>query len=133
MWEKVFLILWDRDGGRPGGWMILCGNGADIVGWVGREGVSLPPGCKADGRRRGWGGFIFNLRNNKRQSLGPEWSLSEAGTSPPHDSDTPHGLVNSNTHIYTFPEIFFQNLCSPPLPPDYNQIFFILDHLIHII
>ena len=48
----------------------------------------------SDGRRRGWGGLI-SVRNNKRQILGPEWSMSEVGTPPPHNSEKPHGLVES--------------------------------------
>ena len=48
----------------------------------------------SDGRRRGQGGLI-SVRNNKRQILGTEWSISEVGTPPPHNSDKPHGLVDS--------------------------------------
>ena len=33
------------------------------------------------------------VRNNKRNLLGPERSLSKVGTSRPHDLDTPHGMV----------------------------------------
>ena len=29
-----------------------------------------------------------------------EWSKSEVGTSPPHDSEIPHGPVASNTHTH---------------------------------
>ena len=48
-------------------------------------------------------GPIRKLRNNKRQSLGLEWSVSEVGTPPPHNSDKPHGLVASNNNnIYQF-------------------------------
>ena len=41
----------------------------------------------------------IRLRNNKRRSLGPEWSMSEVGTPPPHNSDKTHGLgasINNN-------------------------------------
>ena len=38
---------------------------------------------------------ISNLRNNKRQSLGPEWSISGVRTPLPHNSDKTHGLVAS--------------------------------------
>ena len=37
----------------------------------------------------------ISVRNNKRRSLGPEWSISKVGTPPPHNSDKPHGLVAS--------------------------------------
>ena len=47
----------------------------------------------------GGSGPISKLRKNKRRSLGPEWSISEYGTPPPHNSDKPHGLVFTNTHI----------------------------------
>ena len=48
-------------------------------------------------------GPISKLRNNKRRILGLEWSMSEVGTPPPHNSDKPHGLVdrinnNNNNH-----------------------------------
>ena len=33
--------------------------------------------------------------NNKRRILGPEWSMSKVGTPPPHNSEKPHGLVES--------------------------------------
>ena len=75
-----------------------------IDGEAGRERVTL--GWTLDVRKRGHGGFIFNVRDNKQQSLGPEWSLSEVGTPPPHDSDIPHGLVESNTHPHTCVSIF---------------------------
>ena len=35
------------------------------------------------------------LRNNKKQSLGPEQSLTEVGTPPPHHLFKLHGLVES--------------------------------------
>ena len=42
----------------------------------------------------GWDCPIIS-RNNKQQRLGPEWSMSEVGTPPPHDLEKPHGLVAS--------------------------------------
>ena len=33
--------------------------------------------------------------NNKQQILGSEWSMSKVGTPPHHNSDKPHGLVDS--------------------------------------
>ena len=58
----------------------------------------FPLGRTSDNRRRGRGGFRFNPRNNTRQSLGPEGSLSEVVTPPPHYLDIIHRLVVSNTH-----------------------------------
>ena len=45
--------------------------------------------------REGGAGPISKLRNNKRRSLGPEWSMSKVGTPPPHNLDKPHGLLAS--------------------------------------
>ena len=48
-------------------------------------------------------GPISKLRNNKRRSLGPEWSMSEVGTMPPQNLDKPHRLVasiNNNNNIH---------------------------------
>ena len=47
-----------------------------------------------DVSRRGLGGFI-GVRNNKRQILVMEWSMSKVGTPPPHNSDKPHILMDS--------------------------------------
>ena len=44
----------------------------------------------------GWVGPIIKLHNNKRQSLGLEWSMSKVGTPPSHNYDKPHELVASN-------------------------------------
>ena len=63
-------------------------------------GVGCPLGLTLDGRRRGQGGFRSKLHNNKQRSLGPEWSLYEVVTSPPLDSEIPHGPVSSNTHTH---------------------------------
>ena len=43
-------------------------------------------------------GPISKLRNNKQQILGPECSMSEVGTLPPHNLDKTHGLVSSNNN-----------------------------------
>ena len=48
----------------------------------------------SDDKRRGSGGLI-SVRNNKRRILGPEWSMSEVGTPSTHNSNKPHGLVDS--------------------------------------
>ena len=45
--------------------------------------------------QEGGAGPINKLRNNKRRSLGPEWSMYEVGTPPPHNLDKPQGLVSS--------------------------------------
>ena len=41
------------------------------------------------------GASPISIHKNKRHSLGPEWSMSEVGTPPPHNSDKPHGMVAS--------------------------------------
>ena len=49
----------------------------------------------------GWEGPI-SIRKNKRQNLGPKWSISKVGTPPPHNLDKPHVLVasiNNNNNI----------------------------------
>ena len=98
MQDEVFLVCWDGDVCRPGGRMIPCRDGEDIDGWGGRAGLECPLGRTSDGRRRGRGGFISKIHNNDQCSLGLEWSLSDVGTSPPHDLDIPHKLVDSNTY-----------------------------------
>ena len=45
--------------------------------------------------RKRWGGRARLKSNNKRHILGPEWSMSEVGIPTPHNSDKPHGLVDS--------------------------------------
>ena len=52
---------------------------------------------KYDVRRGGRSGLI-SVRNNKRRILGPEWSMSGVGTTPPHNSEKPHGLVYSTNN-----------------------------------
>ena len=74
----------------------------NVYGWGGgrKEGEKNDP---ENGRRKTWGGRARLKSNNKRRSLGPEWSMSEVGTPPPHNSDEPHGLVastnNNNNNI----------------------------------
>ena len=41
---------------------------------------------------------ISKLLNNTGRSLVLEWSISEVGTPPPHNSDKPHRLVTSNNN-----------------------------------
>ena len=44
----------------------------------------------------GEGGAVsISVRDNKRQSLGLEWSMSEVGPPLHHNSDKPHGLAAS--------------------------------------
>ena len=43
-------------------------------------------------------GPTSKLRNNRRQSLSLEWSMSLVGTPPSHSLDKPHGLVSSNNN-----------------------------------
>ena len=42
----------------------------------------------------GWGELI-SLHDNKRRIPGPEYSMSEVETPPPHISEKHHGLVDS--------------------------------------
>ena len=48
-----------------------------------------------NGRRKSWGGRDRLKSNNKRQSLGVEWEVSEVGIPPPHNLEKPHALVAS--------------------------------------
>ena len=50
----------------------------------------------------GGAGPISKLHNNNRWSLGPELSMSEVRTSPPHNSENPHGLVAKKTFLLLF-------------------------------
>ena len=103
MWDEVFSLCWDGDRGRPGGRIIpYCGR-EDVYGWRGGERVGCPLGRTSDGIMRGRGRFKSNTHNNKRRSLGMQWSVSENVTPPPHDLDTSHGLVSSNTHTHITP------------------------------
>ena len=65
--------------------MMPCVNRADVDGWGDRVGGGYPIGQTPYGRKIGQGGFRFKLCNNKKWSLGPEWSLSEVEIPPPHD------------------------------------------------
>ena len=49
----------------------------------------------------GGAGPISKVPNNKRRSLGSEWSMSKVGNPPPHNSEKYHGLVaiNNNNNI----------------------------------
>ena len=85
-----FLVCWDGDGGRPGGRMILWWRWQRQVKDDGGEEGNRTAGGE------GGAGIISKLRNNKQCSLGPEWSMSEVRTPPPHNLDKPHVLVASN-------------------------------------
>ena len=89
--------------------MITGDEGGGYIGMLGRirgtprladdpvqrqEGEEERGDRTSDIRRRGWGGLITE-HNNKRKILGMEWSMSEVGTPPPHNSDKPHGMVES--------------------------------------
>ena len=68
---------------------------------LGRKKTDGDVGRCLSGRKGGEGPIV--VRNNKLQRLGPEWSISEVGTPPPHNLDKPHGLVasinkNNNNH-----------------------------------
>ena len=46
----------------------------------------------------------ISIRKNKRQNLGPKWSISEVGTPPPHNLDKPHVLlasINNNNFLHS--------------------------------
>ena len=60
-----------------------------------------PPDGYLTAGREGGEVSISKLCNNKRWSLGPEWSMSDVVTSPPHNLDKPRGPVASNTHTHT--------------------------------
>ena len=51
----------------------------------------------------------ISASNNKRRSLGPECSMSEVGTPPPHNLDKSHGLVASINNNNNIPIIFSPN------------------------
>ena len=69
---------------------------------MGRQGKSgLTPWRDIGRKYEGAGGFRSKVHNNKRRSLGMEWSLSKFGTPPPHDSDIPNGPVDIKTHTQT--------------------------------
>ena len=47
-------------------------------------------------------GELISVRNNKQLILGPEWFMSEVGTSSPNNSDKQHrpvDIVNNNNNI----------------------------------
>ena len=66
--------------------------------WDG-SGLPLHNGLHTAGGEGGVGS-ISKLCNSKRQSLGPEWSMYEVGTSPSHESDIHHVLLASNTRHF---------------------------------
>ena len=82
--------------------MILCGDTTVVK--EDREGkwAGSPAGRTLGGRRKmAEREYEESLRNNQLRSLGPEGFLSEVGTLPPHDLDTPHKLVvGITTKIY---------------------------------
>ena len=85
----VFLVYWDGDRRRPGGRMILWWRQQKTM--AGEEGHLTTGGVGGAGPRS-------KLSNNKRRSLGPERSMSEVGTPPPHNLDKPRKLVASNNN-----------------------------------
>ena len=57
----------------------------------------------------GEGGAVpISVCNNKRRSIGPEWSMSKVGTPPPHNLDKTHGLLASINNIMPVIGIFPQ-------------------------
>ena len=71
-----------------------------MAGEAGQEWYTPPDRHQTAGGEGGTGP-ISKLCNNKQQRLGPEWSMSEVITSPPHSFYKSHGLVASNTHTHT--------------------------------
>ena len=53
-----------------------------------------------------WGGRARVKSYNKRRILGPEWSMSEVGTPPPHNLEKPQRLVDiiNNNNNLLFPD-----------------------------
>ena len=68
-----------------------------LGGWycaeAGRKNMDGDTGNRMEGGEGGAG--TISVHNNRRRSLGPECSLSEVGTPPPHNLDKPHRLVTS--------------------------------------
>ena len=92
--------------GRQGGWMNLCGDKSsdEIEGEGSGVGSPPPPGGPGLAKVKECVGLRIKVGNNKQRSLGTERSLSKVGTSPPHNLDTPYGLVarkTTTTWIYT--------------------------------
>ena len=87
--ETGFFCMLDGDGGHPGGRIILW--------WRRRKTTAGEEGYRMAG---GEGGAvpIITLHNNRRRSLGLEWSMCEVGTPPPHNLGETHGLVASNNN-----------------------------------
>ena len=50
-----------------------------------------------NGRKKGGAESYINSNKNRR-ILGPERSMSEVETPPPHNLDKPHGVVDSNNN-----------------------------------
>ena len=63
-------------------------------GWGGgkKDGEKNDP---ENGRRKRCGGKDILKSKNKRWIIGPEWSMSEFRTPPPHNLYKPHRLVDS--------------------------------------
>ena len=62
---RGFSVLWNVDRGSPGVRMIPYRDRAGVDGCIGGAGVGCPLIRTLGDRRRGWGGFIFNINNNK--------------------------------------------------------------------
>ena len=80
--------------------MILCGDTTDVGG----VGVRVGGGCPSR-KDIGWRRERVGRVKNKYVTISDganilEGSLSMVRTVPPHNLDTPHGLVASNTHTH---------------------------------
>ena len=81
--------------------MILCGDTTDVSGGGVGAGGGCPPQKDIRWREGKAGRDKYKYVTISDRAKVPEGSTSEVGTPPPHDSDTLHGLVASNTHTHT--------------------------------
>ena len=97
--RKTFLYAGMDTGDALVGGLYRAKTGrTSIAGEAGQEWAAPPP----DGHWTVVGedgvGSISKLSNNKRRSLGLEWSMSGVGKLPPHNPEKSHRLVASKTH-----------------------------------
>ena len=102
--EFFWYVGTDTGDARVGGWS----HSVPVYNVMAWEAVHWTAGGE------GGAGPISKLCNNKRRSLGPEWSMSRVGNSPPHNSEKPPRLVainnnnnNNNNNNKTHSTLFF--------------------------
>ena len=81
--------------------MIMCGDKTVGNGDIEEEGSVCPSRQTSGGGLKRRSGTKKHRYEKYQQNLGPKSSLYEVGTSPPHNSDTPNGLVSSKTTTTT--------------------------------